>query len=196
MVRRRAVILVAIVVLVVGTVGWVLFGTASRSGQEPPAVPTSTAPSATAPSAGPATPATSSPARPTPSTRATSKPPSAPKPTVAQAEGWRLAIRAPAPGRAIERALTACYEITGNSREPVLELEAALIPAGGSEAATSKRTSVTVGRASAAFNLTGIPDGRYDLRFRLRVDGRWIDGLAVTVSDVRLTADAPRITCG
>lgn len=191
--RRRAVILVSLAVLALGTTAWLLFGPASGSDRNPSTAATSTAaPTTSAASRPPATTTTSA----RPSTPSSSRPSGgSPRGPVAEAEGWRLAVRTPESGATVGRRLIACYEITGTSREPVLVLEAALVRAGGAVAGRT-RSDAVAGRGSATLTFAGVPEGHYDLRLRLKVDGRWIAGLAVAVDDVRLVDGAPRGSCG
>lgn len=197
---RKAAVLVSLAVLLLGTGAWLLFAGESDPGPEqshPTSTPTIGVTATTTESA-PTRTGNPTPATPTRrSTQPSNKPPAGSSATtVADAEGWRLEIYQPAPGATIGKKMTSCYEVTGTSREPVLELEAALTPIGGGDAAGRTRTAIAVGRGSAAFSFEGVRDGRYDLRLRLKVDGRWISGLTVTVENVRLAAGTPPAGCG
>lgn len=190
---RRAWVLVSFSVLIAAAAAWLLFA-ASSSGPDQglPAPPATTGVTATITE--PAPTGTGSQTR---ATSPSSKPQTGQaKITVAEAAGWRLEIYRPTAGATIGKTVTSCYEVTGTSREPVLELEAALAPIAGGDPVGRLRTDIAVGRGSAAFSFDGVRDGRYDLGLRLKVDGRWITGLAVTVEDVRLSAGVSPAECG
>lgn len=181
-VRRRAGPALLVLVLLAGAfLGWV-----ACSDGDPASAPVATSPTATTTvpttGTGPMPPTSSSPA-------------DSPAATVATAEGWRFAVTHPQAGAAVGRSMTVCTEISGTSREPVLEIEATLARRGGPGSATSG-TGVAVGRDSAVLDFPQVAPGRYDLKLRLNVDGRWISGLGVTISGVRVMTDRSPADCG
>ena len=111
----------------------------------------------------------------------------------AESGGWRLGVFAPTSGARIGTVTTLCYEVTGDSREPVVELEAALLPR-----SSSGLDPVTVegatGRGSARVDLTGAAAGRYDFRVQLIVNSERLDGAAVTFP-VTLADGVPEAAC-
>jgi hypothetical protein len=110
-------------------------------------------------------------------------------PAVAEAGGWRLVVSQPTARATIPPAAVVCYEATGSSREPELELEVTALPPG-----TTVRVGVQVGRGAARVDLAAAGAGARDLRIQLVVNGQRIDGLAVTVP-VTIAAGTPPGTC-
>lgn len=110
-------------------------------------------------------------------------------PAVAEAGGWRLVVSRPTARATIPPAAVVCYEATGSSREPELELEVTALPPG-----TTVRVGAQVGRGTARVDLTAAGAGGRDLRIQLVVNGQRIDGLAVTIP-VTIAAGAPPGAC-
>lgn len=110
-------------------------------------------------------------------------------PAVVSAGGWRMAITQPLAGATVGSTPLLCYELTGSSREPVLALEVTLLRAGSpTGAAGPYRLDVSVGRGSVRLSLDGVAPGRYDVRIQLVLNGSPVDGGAVTVPSVTVTA--------
>ncbi len=179
--RRAGMALLVLVVMAGAFLGWV-----ACSDGDPGGAPVATSPTAptTAPTTG------TGPVTPTGTSPADSRPA-----TVAMAEGWRFAVTRPQAGATVGRSMTVCTEISGTSREPVLEIEATLARRGG-PGSSDDATGVDVGRDSVVVEFPKAAPGRYDVELRLHVDGRWIPGLGVTIPGVRVTTDTPLADCG
>lgn len=111
-------------------------------------------------------------------------------PAVATAAGWRLAVTQPVSGGTIGTSAELCYEVTGNSREPEVLLEVAVLGPGGATAAGPFAVEGAVGRGTARVTLTGATPGRYDLRVQLVINGERFDGGAVTIPAVTVVQGA------
>ncbi len=177
-----------LLVLVGALLGW----TSCSVGESDPASPTVPSADATTPHGSPsATP---------PDTEATPlRPSSSPSPTphalpVAEAEGWRLQVSRPQAGATLGRSMTVCSEISGTSREPVLVLEAALLPSGVGDG-WNARADVDVGRGSVVLDFPEADPGRYDLVLHLLVDGQRIPDLRVTVPSLTIVEDTSSGGC-
>ena len=142
-----------------------------------------------------------------PSEIATSEPPSAtttegastPTPailpsavTVAEADGWRLAITRPEPGATVNRSATICYQASGSARESSVAFDVSVIPPGSSSGAVSKRLPATIGAGSVTVDLSDAPPGPVDLRIGLVGDGQVVAGVVVTIPGL-IVGDAPRV---
>lgn len=110
-------------------------------------------------------------------------------PAVAEAGGWRLVVSRPTARATIPPAAAVCYQATGDSREPELELEVTALPTG-----TTVRVGVPAGQGTARVDLAAAGAGPHDLRIQLVVNGRRIDGLSVTIP-VTIAAGTPAATC-
>jgi len=100
-----------------------------------------------------------------------------------------MTISQPLAGATVGSTPLLCYELTGSSREPALALEVTLLRAGSpTGAAGPYRLDVSVGRGSTRLSLDGVAPGRYDVRVQLILDGSAVDGGAVTIPSVTVTA--------
>ena len=100
-------------------------------------------------------------------------------PAAAEAGGWRLAVTAPTRNGTIGPALDLCYEATGPAPAD-LAFEVSLIFAATRTVASTVRVDATAGRGSARVNLGTPEPRRYDFTVQAIVNGRPVDGLAVT----------------
>ncbi len=109
-------------------------------------------------------------------------------PAVAQAGGgWRLVVNHPTAGSTVGRAALVCYVVTGPVQSAAVVLEVTVVGQAPVQVAGS------VGRGSAHADLTADPEPR-DVRVQLIVDGRRLDGGAVTIPAVLVApavVDAP-----
>lgn len=186
--RRAGMALLLLVVLAGSVLGWVACSDGDSGG----------APAATSPTSGPSPEPTTVPTTGTGPATGTSGSPTTPDShpaTVAMAEGWRFAVTLPEAGATVGRSITVCTEISGTSREPVLEIEAALARR-GAPGSSDDATGVDVGRDSVVVEFPNAAPGRYDLELRLNVDGRSISGLRVAIPGLRVTTDTPPADCG
>jgi hypothetical protein len=117
------------------------------------------------------------------------------QPLSAEAGGWRLAVSQPVPGGTSAPQAVICYEVTGESREPVLALEITPMWPGVGPAAAAVRSSATVGRSSVVADLSGVGEGTIDLRVQLVVDGTAAGRPTLLIPGVRLLAGTPPGRC-
>jgi len=113
----------------------------------------------------------------------------------AEGGGWRLAVSRPVPGGASAPQAVICYEVTGTSREPVIALEITPMWPGAGPAAAPVRASATVGRSSVVADLSGVGEGKFDLRVQLVVDGTAAGRPELLIPGVTLRAGTPPGTC-
>jgi hypothetical protein len=113
----------------------------------------------------------------------------------AEGGGWRLAVSQPVPGGTSAPKAVICYEVTGTSREPDIALEITPIRSGASPVAAPIRVSATVGRSSVVADLSGVGEGKIDLRVQLVVDGTAAGRPALVIPGVTLLAGTPPGKC-
>ncbi len=111
----------------------------------------------------------------------------------AESGGWRLGVSGPTGGSRIGTVTMLCYEVTGESREPVIEFEVALLPRSQSGLDPVVVTGAA-GRGSVRVDLSGATPGRYDFRVQLIVNSERLDGAAITVP-VTLAEGVPETAC-
>jgi len=95
-----------------------------------------------------------------------------------------MVISAPGDAAGVASSLPLCYEITGSGRESVIALAASL--RGDEETVVLPQVDAAVGRGEATLDASAVPAGVYDLVVQGVVDGQPLEGLAVTISDVRV----------
>jgi hypothetical protein len=112
--------------------------------------------------------------------------------TVAEADGWRLAITRPEPGATVNQSATICYQASGSTRESSVAFDVSAMPSGSSSGAVPKRLPATIGAGSVTVDLSDAPPAPFDLRIGLVGDGQVVAGVVVTIPGL-LVGDAPRV---
>ena len=112
--------------------------------------------------------------------------------TVAEADGWRLAITRPEPGATVNPSATICYQASGSTRESSVAFDVSVMSPGSSSVAVPKRLPATIGAGSVMVDLSDAPPVPFDLRIGLVGDGEVVAGVVVTIPGL-VVGDAPRV---
>ena len=106
-----------------------------------------------------------------------------------------MLIVEPRAGATVGNVATLCFEVSGTSREPEVEFDVSVVPAGTAIAGEPVRVDGAIGRGAVPVELN-VETGRvYDLRVQLVVDGTAIEGAIVTVESVLAADVAPSTPC-
>jgi hypothetical protein len=95
----------------------------------------------------------------------------------------------------VSRSATICYRATGTTRESSVALDVSVVAPGSSSAGVPTRLPGAVGAGLVTVDLSGVPEGPFDLRIGLVGDGAVVPGVVVTIPGLVVGRAATDTAC-